>query len=85
MRQHKEYNTAIMKHTKVIFADLPCTCKGLVVRMFDDGEDYDTIVLNSRLNWEQNIETYLHELIHIDRDDFNSYLPVSVREKTNPY
>ena len=69
----------------MIYADLPCTCKGMVVRMFDDGETYDTIVLNSRLNWEQNVETYKHELWHIEHDDFNSALPVSVLEKMNPY
>lgn len=74
-----------MDNVKVIYADLPCTCKGMVVRMFDDGEDYDTVVLNSRLNWEQNVETYKHELWHIEHDDFNSVLPVAVLEKMNPY
>lgn len=74
-----------MKNIRVVYADLPCTCKGMVVRMFDDGEDYDTVVLNSRLNWEQNVETYKHELWHIEHDDFNSDLPVSVLEKLNPY
>lgn len=74
-----------MKNIRVVYADLPCTCKGMVVRMFDDGEDYDTVVLNSRLNWEQNVETYKHELWHIEQDDFNSDLPVSVLEKLNPY
>lgn len=74
-----------MKDTKVIYADLPCTVKGMVVRMFDDGEYYDTIVLNSRLNHEQNINTFKHELWHIEHDDFDSDLPVSVLEKMNPY
>lgn len=74
-----------MEDIKVIYVDLPCTVKGMVVRMFDDGEDCDTIVLNSRLNWEQNIETYKHELWHVKQDDFNSSLPISVLEKLNPY
>ncbi len=74
-----------MEDIKVIYADLPCQCKGMVVRMFDDGEYYDTVVLNSRLNREQNEKTYKHELWHIDQDDFDSSLPVSVLEKMNPY
>lgn len=74
-----------MKNENVVYADLPCTCKGMVVRMFDDGEYYDTIVLNSRLNREQNVETCKHELWHIEHDDFDSDLPVSVLEKLNPY
>ena len=74
-----------MEEKRVLFADLPCTCKGMVVRMFDDGETHDTIVLNSRLNWEQNIETYKHELWHIENGDLDSPLPVTVLEKRNPY
>lgn len=70
---------------RVIYADLPEHIKGMVVRMFDDGEDYDTIVLNSRLSWEQNLETYKHECWHIEQGDLESYLPVSVLEKLNPY
>ena len=74
-----------MKNTPIIYADLPVTIKGMVVRMFDDGEDYDTIVLNSKLNWEQNVITYKHECWHIEHGDFDSTLPVSVLEKMNPY
>lgn len=70
---------------KVIYADLPERIKGYVVRMFDDGEYFDTIVLNSRLNREQNVITYKHECWHIENGDFDSVLPVSVLEDINPY
>ena len=46
--------------------DLPPRIKGFVVRR--NGED--VIVLNSRLNREQNMKTYLHEKKHIENGDF---------------
>ena len=46
--------------------DLPPRIKGFVVRQ--NGED--VIVLNSRLNREQNMKTYLHEKKHIENGDF---------------
>ncbi len=46
--------------------DLPPRIKGFVVRR--NGED--VIVLNSRLNSEQNMKTYLHEKKHIENGDF---------------
>ena len=54
----------------VILADLPEHIKGMTVRTFDEEECY-TIVLNSRLSWEQQLETYRHELNHIADADFN--------------
>lgn len=46
--------------------DLPPRIKGFVVRR--NGEY--VIVLNSRLNREQNMKTYLHEKKHIENGDF---------------
>lgn len=46
--------------------DLPPRIKGFVVRR--NGED--VIILNSRLNREQNMKTYLHEKKHIENGDF---------------
>lgn len=74
-----------MRNERCVYADLPPQVKGMVVRVFEDGEYYDTIVLNSRLSWEQNLQTFKHEEWHIDHEDFESNLPVMVLEEQNPY
>ena len=54
------------------FADLPPHVKGMTVKMFgDDGQDHFSVVLNSRLNWEQNKLSALHEMKHIEEGDFD--------------
>lgn len=58
--------------------DLPTSVKGFCYHD-DDGEPY--IILNSRLSYEQNKITYLHERKHIeagemydpDYDEYGSY------------
>lgn len=61
-----------MNNVRVVMVDLPCSFKGFVKY---DGENY-VVVLNSRLNREQNMETYLHELKHIERGDLEKELNV---------
>ena len=52
--------------TRVILQDLPTSVHGFVYQ----GEDGDpVIVLNSRLNREQQQRTYCHEREHIRRGD----------------
>lgn len=51
---------------EVRLMDLPPRIKGFVTMR--DGEP--VIVLNARLNHEQNIKTFLHEKKHIERGDF---------------
>lgn len=51
----------------VCFMELPSRVKGYVCKNEDDTH---TIILNSRLTIEQNMETYLHELNHIENNDF---------------
>lgn len=46
--------------------DLPPRIKGFVTMR--GGEP--VIVLNARLNYEQNLKTFLHEKKHIDNGDF---------------
>lgn len=62
---------------RVIYLDLPCSIKGFVTKKCD----YYTIVLNSRFNLEQNKKTFLHELEHILRDDFNNFDSIDKIEK----
>ena len=51
----------------VKFADLPCRVKAVSIEN-EDGSY--TVILNSKLNYEQNLEGYQHEIRHIDNNDF---------------
>jgi Zn-dependent peptidase ImmA (M78 family) len=51
----------------VYFLELPSRVKGYVCKNEDDTH---TIILNSRLSLEQNMKTFLHELSHIENNDF---------------
>lgn len=59
-----------MDEVRVIYADLPPHIKGMLVKTFDE-EDYYTIVINSRLNAEQQREAYEHEVKHMKAKDFD--------------
>ena len=61
-----------------IFQNLPYKIKGFAV--YNSNEDYYTIVLNSRLSYDQNLKTYIHELKHITNNDFYSGLSATILE-----
>lgn len=71
-----------MQEFSVIFVDLPPTIKGMIVKMFDYeyGDDTYTIVINSRLNAEQQQEAFLHELRHLQEGDFEGVQSVDALE-----
>lgn len=48
-------------------ADLPTTIGGYVIK---DMDDTYTIILNSKLSYERNLESYMHELSHINNKDY---------------
>lgn len=52
---------------RTIFIDMPNTVKGYTI---SDKDGFFTIVLNKNLNFEQNVNSYLHELEHIHNGDF---------------
>ena len=52
-----------------IYLNLPTSIKGYVKANKDDTY---TIVLNSRLSIDSNLETYIHELSHIINGDYDS-------------
>lgn len=54
----RDYNIRLM--------DLPTGVKGLV----KEKGDYYTIVLNSRLTWEQNRKTFRHDYDHLEDNDY---------------
>lgn len=70
-----------MNDTHTIYMDMPPAVKGFVVKMFDDGEDYVTIVLNPRYNREQQLKTYEHELRHLEANDLEGYCDPNIIEK----
>lgn len=53
--------------------DLPISVKGFCVRK----NDCYIICLNQHLSFEQNRESYLHELEHIKNGDFDSDISVN--------
>lgn len=59
-----------MNEVNVIYCDLPPRIKGMLVKTFDEEECY-TVVINSRLNIEQQREAYEHELKHMKAKDFD--------------
>ncbi len=61
-----------MDNYRILYQDLPYKIKGYVA--YKPDEDFYTIILNSRMSYQQNIKTLIHELEHIYYDDFNSLL-----------
>ena len=65
----------VYMENRVILQDLPTSVRGFV---FLDENGDPVIVLNSRLTWEQNFSTCLHERLHIlrgelENEDYNEY------------
>lgn len=54
-------------NVRTIFVQMPNTIYGYTV--CDDG--FYTIVLNSNMNFEKNLKSYLHEIKHIKNGDFD--------------
>ena len=51
----------------IVYMNLPYDCRGYVTTNADG--DY-TVVLNARMSYDMNVQTYVHELKHIHYDDF---------------
>lgn len=63
----------------VRLVDFPtCACGGMV--MLNDDGTY-TILLNSRLSYEQNLKSYDHEKKHIEHNDFHRCADVRDMER----
>lgn len=60
-----------MLNRRAVYVDLPGTVGGTLVEVFDDGEDYCTVIINSRLNAEQQQEAIEHECRHYNAGDFD--------------
>lgn len=60
-----------MLNRSAVYVDLPGTIGGSLVKVFDDGEDYCTVVVNSSLSIERQQETIDHEYQHYKYGDFD--------------
>lgn len=65
-----------MSEPKIILYDLPCSIRGFVKKTADNY----VIVLNSRLNREQNLKTIEHELEHIELNHFGTDVDINEME-----
>ena len=57
-----------MDNYNVIYENLPVSVNGFT--MHDTQDDFFTVVLNAKLSFISNVETFIHELKHITNDDF---------------
>lgn len=56
---------------RVIIEDYPPDVEGYVVESIsDNGEPFYTICINAKLNDQKQRETFYHEMIHIQENDF---------------
>ncbi len=62
---------------RVYHVDMPCKIRGYT-QPFPDG--YYAVFLNSRLSWEQNVESLNHELRHIANGDLSREIDVTATE-----
>ena len=67
-----------MDNVMVLYANLPTKVKGFT--MHHAGDDYYTIILNSRMSQACMLKAYNHELNHIKRKDFINALDVNIVE-----
>ena len=61
--------------TRTVFANLPLRIRGVLIEY----DNYTTIMLNAR--YTNLKKTYLHEIDHIENDDFRSEKSATVIEK----
>lgn len=64
-----------MDNYRIAYQNLPYKIKGYVAYKAD--EDFYTIILNSRMSYQQNVNTFWHELTHIAFNDFQGSIDVN--------
>lgn len=66
-----------MDNIRTIYCDLPTSIGGFTVATIDD---YFIIVINQNLSYAKNLETYRHELEHIQQGDFDKQCSAGLLE-----
>lgn len=64
----------------VIYLNLPVTIHGFVARKVEADGEYETIVINARDGYEEQLLTYRHEMEHLRRGHFDDTRPVYMLE-----
>lgn len=70
----------IERDYRVVIRKCPPKVKAFVVK--NRAEDYCTIVIDSDLDERGRIEAYMHELRHMERNDFETGKNVDASEQT---
>lgn len=70
----------IERDYRVVIRKCPPKVKAFVVK--NRAEDYCTIVIDSDLDERGRIEAYMHELRHMERNDFESGRSADAAEQT---
>ena len=73
-----ESKVITMDNYIVIYDNLPYKIRGFT--LYHAGDDFYTIILNSRMSYSCNKKTLLHELKHILKGDFIKYKNVQQLE-----
>lgn len=60
-----------IERIRVVLVDLPANIRGATTRSYEDGEEFYTIWLNSRLDHAALCRAYDHEIRHIEARDFD--------------
>jgi len=68
-----------MDNYNVIYENLPVSINGFT--MHDAEDDFFTVVLNSKMSYMTNLETFKHELQHITNEDFVRFKNVGQIER----
>lgn len=66
---------------KTVLYDMPTHVHGYIKGTCEPDGEYYTIVLNSKLSYEQLCEAYKHELSHLEYNDFYSERSVDEIER----
>lgn len=69
----------MIERVKVVLTDLPYNVDAFTVYYFD-GDAFYTMFINSRLSQEAQFEAYMHEIAHIDNNDFDKMVHASELE-----
>ena len=64
-----------------VLIDMPPAVRGFAKTTAEPDGDYQTVVVNARLTWEANRETYKHETKHIKEDDAHREADVNELEE----
>ena len=67
---------------RIILKDMPTTVKAVTVT---NSDGTFTIIINSKLNYEQQCESFSHEIIHIMNCDFDKEQDINALEYNAHY